>query len=65
MATYTRVGDRLHGQHVVCTYRTVRRSTVYRKTAKHRGQRIVLERNVECVIEKESSALSRREEKES
>lgn len=52
MAEHVQYGDKLHAERVICTYRKVHKPTLLPKTGTHRGKRVKLEGDVECVIDK-------------
>ena len=56
--TFIEVGDALRGERVVCTGRKIARiDKKIRLTGGHRGHRVVLEKNVHCVIEKKQAII--------
>jgi len=52
-------GDSIRGERVLCTCRKSLKKQLYRKTDAHRGTRVVLEKDVTCIIEKENRVLTR------
>ena len=59
MPTYSKIGDRLIGDTIVCEARQIKTKPPINKTGRHKAQRIVLKDNAEATITKKARFIKR------
>ncbi|WP_298501757.1 hypothetical protein [uncultured Methanobrevibacter sp.] len=60
MTTYTKKGDKLKGNKIKCEARKISNPRPVNKSGRHKTQQIDLRDHAECIIEKESKYIAKK-----